>query len=135
MLQEINFQQDFNGNGVVGASTVITLSISPDKVLEDGAADLIYTFTRTGPTNNPLTVSYGLSGSATLGVDYSGIAAVPAAKSISFAAGSATATVTSTDSKERAHSCRVSTQLSSAMRSPALECGQACVASAEVDHL
>jgi hypothetical protein len=94
MLQEVNFQQDFNGNGMIGAGTAITLSISPDKVLEDGAANLVYTFTRSGPTSNPLTVNYGVSGSATLGVDYSGIAAVPAGKTVSFAAGSATATVT-----------------------------------------
>jgi hypothetical protein len=94
MLQEINFQQDFNGNGMVGAGTAVTLSIAPSKVLEDGAANLVYTFTRSGPTNLPLTVNYGVSGSATLGVDYSGIAAVPAGKSVGFASGSATATVT-----------------------------------------
>jgi hypothetical protein len=94
MQQEINFQQDFNGDGGIGAGVVVTLSVSPDKVLEDGAANLVYTFTRTGSFSTPLTVTYGVGGTATLGTDYSGIAATPASKSVTIGAGSATATVT-----------------------------------------
>ena len=94
MQQEINFQQDFNGDGGIGAGVVVTLSVAPDKVLEDGAANLVYAFTRTGSLSTPLTVTYGVGGTATLGTDYSGIAATPASKSVTIAAGSATATVT-----------------------------------------
>jgi hypothetical protein len=39
-------------------------------------------------------VNYTVGGTATLGTDYSGIAATPATKTVSFAAGAATATVT-----------------------------------------
>jgi hypothetical protein len=61
-------------------------------VAEDGTANLIYTFTRTGSTTSSLSVNYSVGGSATLGADYTGIAGTPA--TITFAAGSATATVT-----------------------------------------
>jgi hypothetical protein len=39
-------------------------------------------------------VNYTVGGTATLGTDYTGTAATPAAKTVSFAAGSATAFVT-----------------------------------------
>lgn len=73
---------------------VITLAIVPASVSEDGSANLIYTFTRTGPTTNALTVNYSVAGTATLGTDYTGIATTGTPKSLPFAAGSATATVT-----------------------------------------
>lgn len=94
LQQETNFQQDFNGNGTIGAGVVISLAVAPARVLETGTANLVYTFARTGSTSNPLTVNYSVSGTATLGVDYSGIPALPASKSITFAAGAATATLT-----------------------------------------
>jgi subtilisin family serine protease len=97
LQQESNFQQDFNGDGIIGGggvSAIVSLSVSPASVLEDGAANLVYTFSRTGSASNALTVSYGVGGSATLGVDYSGIAATPASRSVSFAAGQASVTVT-----------------------------------------
>lgn len=72
----------------------VSLAVSTSRVLEDGPANLVYTFTRSGPLTNPLSVNYSVSGSAQLGTDYSGIAATPASKSVSFAAGAATATVT-----------------------------------------
>ncbi|MCP9838831.1 type I secretion C-terminal target domain-containing protein, partial [Cyanobium sp. N.Huapi 1H5] len=68
---------------------VITLAVSPASVLENGVANLVYTFTRTGATTSPLTVNYAINGTATNGADYG---LIPA--SITFAAGSATATVT-----------------------------------------
>ncbi len=68
---------------------VISLAVSPASVTENGATNLIYTFTRTGATTNPLTVNYTVNGSATNGTDYGLIG-----NSITFAAGSATATVT-----------------------------------------
>ncbi|MFM6774500.1 MAG: beta strand repeat-containing protein, partial [Microcystis panniformis] len=67
----------------------ITLAISPASVTEDGTSNLIYTFTRTGDTTNPLTVNYTVDGTATNGSDYTSIPT-----SVTFAANSATATVT-----------------------------------------
>ncbi|MFM7752867.1 MAG: Calx-beta domain-containing protein [Cyanobium sp.] len=72
----------------------ITLAVSPASVTEDGTANLVYTFSRTGATTSALTVNYTVAGDATLGTDYTGIAATPATKSVTFAAGSATAVVT-----------------------------------------
>ncbi|MBD2601896.1 Calx-beta domain-containing protein, partial [Microcystis viridis] len=66
----------------------ITLAVSPASVTEDGTTNLVYTFTRTGVTTNPLTVNYSIGGTATNGTDY---AALPS--SIAFAAGLSTATV------------------------------------------
>lgn len=71
----------------------VSLAVSPGVVNEDGTSNLVYTFSRTGSLSNPLTVKYSVAGSATLGTDYSGIAATPASKSVTFAAGAATATV------------------------------------------
>ena len=74
---------------------LITLAVAPTTgAAEDGAPNLVYTFTRTGPTTAPLTVNYTVGGTATLGADYTGIAASPATKTVTFAANSSTATVT-----------------------------------------
>jgi hypothetical protein len=62
-------------------------------VAEDGTTNLIYTFTRSGPATSALSVKYKVGGTATLGTDYTGIAAIPATKTVNFAAGSATATL------------------------------------------
>ncbi|MFM6406694.1 MAG: Calx-beta domain-containing protein, partial [Microcystis sp.] len=67
----------------------ITLAVSPASVTEDGTTNLVYTFTRSGVTTNPLTVNYTVGGTATNGTDY---ASIPT--SVTFAANSATATVT-----------------------------------------
>jgi ELWxxDGT repeat protein len=76
-------------------SPVITLAVAPTAgVTEDGTTNLVYTFSRTGPTSSALSVKYTVGGTATLGTDYSGIGATHATKTVSFAAGSATATVT-----------------------------------------
>uniref|UniRef100_UPI000B17042E beta strand repeat-containing protein n=1 Tax=Microcystis aeruginosa TaxID=1126 RepID=UPI000B17042E len=69
----------------------ITLAVSPASVTEDGTANLIYTFTRSGVTTNPLTVNYTLGGTATLNTDYT---RTGTNNTVTFAAGSATATVT-----------------------------------------
>ncbi|MFM7717585.1 MAG: Calx-beta domain-containing protein, partial [Microcystis sp.] len=67
----------------------ITLAVSPSSVTEDGTTNLVYTFTRTGVTTNALTVNYTVGGTATNGTDYTFIPS-----SVTFAANSATATVT-----------------------------------------
>jgi Ca2+-binding RTX toxin-like protein len=72
---------------------VISLAVSPASVAEDGSGNLIYTFTRTGPTSSALSVNYTVGGTATLGTDYTGISASGTTKRVSIAAGSSTATV------------------------------------------
>jgi len=67
----------------------ITLAVAPTSVTEDGTPNLVYTFTRTGATTNPLTVNYTIAGTATNGTDYATIGT-----SVTFAANSATAIVT-----------------------------------------
>jgi len=71
------------------ASSVVTVACAPASVAEDGTANLVYTFTRSGSTASSLTVSYTLAGTATTGSDFP---AMPA--TVTFAPGAATATVT-----------------------------------------
>ena len=70
----------------------VTLAVSPTSVLEDGTTNLVYTFTRTGLTTNALTVNYGITGTA-VADDYTG-ATPGTGKTITFASGSSTATLT-----------------------------------------
>ncbi|MCC5638376.1 S8 family serine peptidase [Nostoc sp. CHAB 5844] len=75
----------------------ITLAVSPSRVAENGTPNLIYTFTRTGSTANPLTVSYGVAGTATFNTDYTQIGAASFTSTtgtITFAAGASRATLT-----------------------------------------
>lgn len=73
----------------------ISLSLSPaTAVAEEGRNSLRFTFTRTGPTTDPLTVDYTVGGTATLGSDYGGIAGPSTIKRVTFSAGSAVATMT-----------------------------------------
>ncbi|QEI41650.1 Poly(beta-D-mannuronate) C5 epimerase 5 [Dolichospermum sp. UHCC 0315A] len=77
---------------ITNISPSITLAVSPSSVLEDGTTNLIYTFTRTGATTNPLTINYGITGTANSG-DYTG-ATPGTGKTITFAAGASTTTLT-----------------------------------------
>jgi Ca2+-binding RTX toxin-like protein len=75
----------------------ITLAVSPNSVVEDGATNLVYTFTRSGATTNALTVNYTVGSSATFNIDYTQIGAASFTEttgSITFAAGSSTAILT-----------------------------------------
>ena len=76
----------------------ITLTLSPASVLEDGSENLIYTFSRTGPTGSALTVNFAtLASTAAFNGDYQQSGATsftPLAGTITFAAGSPTATLT-----------------------------------------
>jgi hypothetical protein len=78
----------------------VTLAVSPASVLEDGATNLVYTFTRTGSTANALTVNFSVGGTATFGVspnDYTQTGATsftPPTGTVTFGAGNSTATVT-----------------------------------------
>jgi hypothetical protein len=90
--QETVFGVDANGDGVIGSPPSITLAVAPVSVSEDGTANLVYTFTRTGLTTNPLTVNYSIAGIADV-TDYTG-ATPGTGKTITFAVGSATAILT-----------------------------------------
>ncbi|NCQ75846.1 MAG: hypothetical protein GPI98_20145, partial [Microcystis aeruginosa W13-13] len=75
----------------------VSLAVSPASVTEDGTNNLVYTFTRTGNTASPLTVHFNVSGNATFNNDYSQSGADSfsgTSGSITFAAGSNTATLT-----------------------------------------
>ncbi|MDD1420873.1 M10 family metallopeptidase C-terminal domain-containing protein [Dolichospermum sp. ST_sed1] len=71
---------------------VVTLAVSPNSVTEDGTANLVYTFTRTGDTTNALNVNYSIAGTANIG-DYTG-ATPGTGKTITFAAGASTTNLT-----------------------------------------
>ena len=71
LAQETVFGVDANGDGVIGSPPSITLAVAPVTVTEDGTANLVYTFTRTGATTNALTVNYSIAGTADA-TDYTG---------------------------------------------------------------
>ena len=73
---------------------MVTVAISPSAATEDGSSHITYTFSRTGDTSRGLSVYCTMGGTATLSADYTRIAATPASKTVSFAAGAASATVT-----------------------------------------
>ena len=86
----------FNAGGSVVANdwAVVTVAVAPASVSEDGSSNLVYTFTRTGSTTHPLSINYTVGGTATLGTDYTGISTTGTIKTLTFAAGASTATVT-----------------------------------------
>ncbi len=79
------------------SNTIVSVAASPSSVPEAGSTGLVYTFTRAGATSGALTVSFGVGGTSVLGTDYteSGAATFTATSgTVTFAPGSATATVT-----------------------------------------
>jgi hypothetical protein len=78
----------------------VSVAVSPGSVAEDGATNLVYTFTRNGSTANAMTVNFSIGGSANFGTspnDYTQTGAAtftPPTGTVSFSPGSATATVT-----------------------------------------
>jgi len=85
---------------IVNDDTSISVAVSPGSVAEDGATNLVYTFTRSGDTTGSLTVNFSVGGTATFGVspnDYTQTGATsftPPTGTVTFTAGSPTATVT-----------------------------------------
>ncbi len=69
----------------------VSVAVAPSSVLEDGTANLLYTFTLSNASAFDTTVNYTLSGTAANGVDYSGSAVTG---SVTIAAGSLTASIT-----------------------------------------
>jgi hypothetical protein len=49
---------------------LVTLSVAPVSVAEDGTANLVFTFERSGDASLPLVVTYDIGGTAAEGVDY-----------------------------------------------------------------
>ena len=75
----------------------VTLTVAPAAVLENGASNIVYTFTRVGSTANSLTVNYSVGGTATFNNDYSQTGATDfnaTNGTITFDAGSSTKTLT-----------------------------------------
>ena len=82
---------------ITNDDTDVTVAVSPSSVEEDGAPNLVYTFTRNGVTTGSLTVNFSVSGTATFSTDYTQIGATtftPSTGTVDFVAGSSTATVT-----------------------------------------
>src|SRR6185437_2356391 len=75
----------------------VSVAVSPLSVEEDGAANLVYTFTRTGNTTGALTVNFSIGGTADSATDYTQTGAAsfsPPTGTVTIAAGNTTATVT-----------------------------------------
>jgi Ca2+-binding RTX toxin-like protein len=82
---------------ITNDDTDVSVAVSPLSTTEDGAGNLVYTFTRTGVTAGALTVNFSINGTATFSTDYtqSGAASfTPPTGTVTFFAGSPTATVT-----------------------------------------
>lgn len=90
-LGDYVFDLVYSGQPLPPPGPSVSLSLSPTSVDEDAGTALIYTFTRSGSADAPLTVAFNVSGSATAGSDYTGVAAGPG--SLQFAAGASTATL------------------------------------------
>jgi hypothetical protein len=71
---------------------LITLALAPGSVSEDGSSNLVFTFTRSLVTADPLSVNFTVSGTASNGSDYTGLLA-GSSQSVTFAANAATASV------------------------------------------
>jgi hypothetical protein len=79
-------------NDDIVPTPAISLALSPTSVSEDDSANLVFTFTRSVVTADPLMVSYSASGTASNGFDYGGLLA-GSAQTVTIAANAATATV------------------------------------------
>jgi Ca2+-binding RTX toxin-like protein len=82
---------------ITNDDTDVSVAVSPLSTTEDGAGNLVYTFTRNGVTTSPLTVNFSIGGTATFNTDYtqSGAASfTPPTGTVTFLAGNSTATVT-----------------------------------------
>ncbi|MCM3873670.1 MAG: hypothetical protein ND895_23535, partial [Pyrinomonadaceae bacterium] len=86
------------GQGTITTDdTDVTVAVSPSSVAEDGATNLVYTFTRNGVTSGSLTMNFSVGGTATFGTDYTQTGATTFGATIgtvTFGAGNSTTTVT-----------------------------------------
>src|SRR4030088_2411967 len=75
----------------------VSVAVSPSLVAENSGTDLVYTFTRNGVTSGALTANFTVGGTADSSSDYTQAGAssfAPPNGTVTFAAGSSTATVT-----------------------------------------
>ncbi|HBB86211.1 MAG TPA: hypothetical protein DC047_01185, partial [Blastocatellia bacterium] len=82
---------------VVPAATDVSVGVSPVSVAEDGAPNMVYTFTRSSVAGGALTVNFSVGGTAAFSTDYaqSGAATFTASTgTVTFGAGNLTTTVT-----------------------------------------
>jgi hypothetical protein len=85
---------------ITNDDTDVSIAVAPTSVAEDGAGNLVYTFTRVGVTAGALTVNFSVGGTANFGAspnDYTQTGATTftaSAGSVTFGAGNSTATVT-----------------------------------------
>jgi hypothetical protein len=83
---------------ILNDDTLVSVAVSPSSTAE-GGANLVYTFTRTGPTGSAVTANFSVGGSASFPADYSQSGAAtftPPTATVTFGVGSSTATVTVT---------------------------------------
>ena len=55
---------------ITNDDTDVSVAVSPLSTTEDGAGNLVYTFTRNGVTTGALTVNFSIGGTATFNTDY-----------------------------------------------------------------
>ena len=85
---------------IINDDTEVSVAVSPSSVLEDGATNMVFTFTRTGIISGPLTVNFSVGGTAAYappGGDYqtdNPLTFTATSGTVTFLAGSSTATVT-----------------------------------------
>jgi hypothetical protein len=75
----------------------VSVAVSPSAVDEDGATNLVYTFTRNNTSGGALTVNFSVGGNASHNVDYTQAGAnsfSSSAGTVTFAVGQSTTTVT-----------------------------------------
>jgi protein-L-isoaspartate O-methyltransferase len=101
-ILEVTFGAGYNASPTAATGTItnddtdVTVAVSPSSATEDGAANLVYTFTRTGVTTGALTVNFSVAGSAAFSTDYTQTGAASfngTSGTINFAAGNSTAAV------------------------------------------
>jgi hypothetical protein len=83
---------------ILNDDTLVSVVVAPSSTAE-GGANLVYTFSRTGPTTSALTVNFSVAGTASFPADYSQSGAAtftPPSATVTFGVGSSTATVTVT---------------------------------------
>lgn len=70
---------------------LVTVAVAPGTVSEDGAPNLVYTFTRNAASRGTLIINYSVTGTAVNGVDYETVGVAP---QVAFEGNNLTCTVT-----------------------------------------
>jgi len=80
---------------VRATAMAVNLEVNPGEVDEDGSQGLIYTFTRSMALPTPLTIAYDvIGGTATEGIDYTGLPLATGGRSITISANALAVSVT-----------------------------------------